>query len=136
MSYSGRSASSPSPSQSLPPPSFLIWCNLSCFCFQLSILSFHATLPYPYAARSLDGSMDLGCTAQQPPIESIRSTKIQLEASLAMIQIQTRKVWIRIRKRVDPLSSAAHERRHKGVLLRRDVISLQAHQNNQIENPN
>ena len=42
------------------------------------------------------------------------------------IRTHTRKVGIRVRKRVDPLPPATHERGHKGVLLRRDVIDLEA----------
>lgn len=64
MPYRGRSGS-PSLSKSLPPFSFFISSSFSCLCLQLSILSFQATLPYPYAARSFEGSIDLGCTARR-----------------------------------------------------------------------
>ena len=44
-----------------------------------------------------------------------------------MIQTHTRKVWISVWKRVDPLPTTTHERWHQGVLFRWDVINLEAH---------
>lgn len=46
------------------------------------------------------------------------------------IRTRTRKVGIRVRKRVNPLPPATHERGHKSVLLRRDVIDLEAEASN------
>ena len=50
------------------------------------------------------------------------------------IRTRTRKVGIRVRKRVNPLPPTAHERGHKSVLLRRDIIDLDAEEaNNSIQ---
>jgi hypothetical protein len=70
--------------------------------------------------------MDLGCTASHT-----KKTRRSAGCILHLLVIEqgrrrTGEVRIRVRERVDPLpsSSAAHEGRHEGVLLRGDVVDL------------
>lgn len=125
MGKSGSSNSSPPKS----PPSLAPWCLTTwsfsfCFFLHFSILSFHATLPYPYSVMSFSGAIGLGWTINTEALNSVLS---QLETSTTKVvgKWLTRIRRIRIWHRMNSICMSRGRWNNKSVLIRRNLSILE-----------